>query len=140
MIVVDTNVISEPLKPAPDPLVLTWLAENSAEIALSAITVQELLYGVQRLPKGRRRVRLTEAIERLIRDAGDRVLAYDDDAARCHATLRATRDAAGKTTSVEDGMIAAIAVARGAAVATRNVADFEGFGVSVVDPWASDGM
>ena len=138
MIVVDTNVISEPLKPAPNPLVLTWLAENSAEIALSAITVYELLYGVQRLPRGRRRVRLTEAIERMIRDAGDRVLAYDDEAARCHATLRATREGAGKTTSVEDGMIAAIALARGAAVASKNVADFEGFGVPVVNPWASD--
>lgn len=137
MIVVDTNVLSEPLQRTPDPGVLAWLAEHGQEIALTAITVHELLDGVQRLPKGKRRTGLAEAIERLIRGAGDRVLEYDEEAARTHATLRVARETAGQVSSVEDGMIAAIAVAHRAVVATRNVADFEGFGVQVVNPWSA---
>jgi hypothetical protein len=137
VIVVDTNVVSEPLRRTPDPGVLAWLAEHGQEIVLTTITVHELLDGVQRLPRGKRRAGLAEAIERLIRGAGDRVLEYDEEAARAHATLRLARETAGQVSSVEDGMIAAIAVAHRAVVATRNVTDFEGFGVQVVDPWSA---
>jgi predicted nucleic acid-binding protein len=137
VIVVDTNVLSEPLQRTPDPGVLAWLAEHGHEIALTAITVHELLYGVQRLPKGKRRTGLAEAIERLIRGAGDRVLEYDEEAARTHATLRVARETTGQVSSVEDGMIAAIAVAHRAVLATQNVTDFEGFGVQVVNPWSA---
>jgi predicted nucleic acid-binding protein len=137
VIVVDTNVLSEPLGPTPSPAVLAWLSDAAADVAITTVTVAELLYRVQRLPEGRRKVDLTAAIERLIRSAGDRVLAYDEAAARAHASLRAAREAAGRVTSVEDGMVAAIAIAHGAKVATRNVTDFEGFGVEVVNPWES---
>jgi predicted nucleic acid-binding protein len=134
VIVVDTHVLSEPLRPTPSPAVLAWLADAAADVAITTIAVAELLYGAQRLPEGRRKVDLTAAIERLIRAAGDRVLSYDEPVARAHASLRAARESAGRLTSVEDGMVA---VAHGAKVATRNVADFEGFGVEVVNPWES---
>jgi predicted nucleic acid-binding protein len=137
VIVVDTNVISEPLRRTPEPRVVTWLANHGPEIAITTVTVHELLYGARRLPKGRRRTALTEAIESLTRGAGDRILEYDEEAARSHAAIRAARADAGRVTSVEDGMIAAIATAHRAVVATRNVTDFEGFGVQIVDPWAT---
>ncbi|WP_405058383.1 type II toxin-antitoxin system VapC family toxin [Kribbella sp. NBC_01505] len=135
MIVADTNVLSEPLRKAPSAAVLAWLADNGPELAITTVTVSELLYGVRRLPEGRRRTNLTEAVERLIRAAQDRLLDYDEEAARAHASIRVARAAAGRATSVEDGMIAAIAASQGAVVATRNVADFAGFGVEVVNPW-----
>jgi toxin FitB len=135
VIVVDTNVWSEPLRATPSPAVLAWLADAAANLAITTITVAELLYGAQRLPEGRRKVDLIAAIERLIRAAGDRVLSYDEPAARAHASRRAARESVGRVTSVEAGMVAAIAVVHGAKVATRNVTDFEGLGVEVVNPW-----
>ncbi|GAA1126943.1 type II toxin-antitoxin system VapC family toxin [Kribbella jejuensis] len=135
MIVADTNVLSEPLSKEPNKAVLSWLANNGADLAITSITVHELLYGVLRLPEGRRRTALGAAVDRLVTSAQDRVLSYDEEAAKAHAQLRVARATTGKSTSVEDGMIAAIALSRGATVATRNVAHFEGFGVEVVNPW-----
>lgn len=135
MIVADTNVVSEPLRRDPDPRVLAWLSANEAWLAVTTITVAELFYGALRLSAGRRRTALLAAIEVLVRDAGDRLLSFDESAARSAAELRVTRERVGRPTSSEDLMIAAIAHAHAAAVATRNVADFEGFGVGVVDPW-----
>jgi predicted nucleic acid-binding protein len=135
VIVADTNVLSEPLKKAPDQRVLSWLRDNGPILALTTITVSELLYGVQRLPVGRRRAGLEAAVDRLIASARDRLLGYDEEAARLHASLRVARGAEGRVTSLEDGMIAAIALAYDAQVATRNVAHFEGFGLDVVNPW-----
>ena len=135
MIIADTNVLSEPLKTTPDSAVLAWLADNGPDLAITTVTVSELLYGVQRLPVGRRRTGLIAAIDRLLTAAQDRVLAYDEEAARLHASLRVAREAEGRPTSVEDGMMAAIALAYGAHVATRNVRHFEGFGLEVVNPW-----
>ena len=89
MIVVDTNVVSEPLRRTPDPAVLAWLAGHAAEIALTTITVHELLYGMLRLPEGKRRRGLRDSIDALIRGASGRVLAYDEEAARAHAAMRA---------------------------------------------------
>ncbi|TDW22806.1 type II toxin-antitoxin system VapC family toxin [Kribbella kalugense] len=135
MIVADTNVLSEPLNKAPDQAVVSWLRDNGPNLALTTITVSELLYGVQRLPVGRRRTGLAAAVDRLIASARERLLVYDEEAARLHADLRVAREAEGRVTSLEDGMIAAIALAYGAQVATRNVAHFEGFGLEVVNPW-----
>lgn len=137
MIVVDTNVLSEPLRRQPDPSVLRWLAENAATIAITTITVTELLYGALRLRSGRRRTALLEAIDELVRNAGDRLLSFDEAAARTAASLRVARDKAGRPVSVEDTMIAAIAHAHGAAVATRNISDFGGLGLALIDPWRS---
>ena len=135
MIVVDTNVVSEPLRHSPDPRVLTWLEDHADEVAITSVTVSELLYGAQRLPRGRRRSGLLTAIERLIDGAGDSLLAFDGPAARVAADLRIASDRAGRPTSTEDIMIAATASVHHAALATRNVRDFEAFGISLINPW-----
>lgn len=135
MIVADTNVLSEPLRPRPNLRVTEWLAGHADEIALTAITVGELLYGALRLNQGLRREALLIAIERLVDGAGARVLAYDDTAARHYARLRSAQEAVGLTVGVEDLMIAAICVAGGHAIATRNARDFADAGLEVINPW-----
>lgn len=135
MIVADTNVLSEPLRREPDRRVLAWLTAHQSDIAVTTITVAELLFGAHRLPSGRRRNLLIEAIDELIQDAGECLLTFDERAARSAADLRVARETVGRPTSSEDLMIAAIAHAHGAAVATRNVTDFDGFDVEVINPW-----
>lgn len=141
MIVVDTNVLSEVVARAPEPSVLAWCAAHAEELAISAVTVAELHHGIGRLARGRRRQALATAVERMLAAAAanDRLLAYDAAAARAHAELRVRREKAGRPTSVEDGMIAGTALSRDAAVATRNVSHFAGFGVEVLNPWAWSG-
>lgn len=135
MIVVDTNVVSEPLRPNPDPRVVAWLAEHSNDLALTTITIGELQYGVDRLPRGARRDRLADAVAALVVTAADRVLDYDAPSAREYGRLRANRERAGRVVSVEDTMIAAICLTGGHAVATRNVRDFADAGIIVHSPW-----
>lgn len=133
MIVLDTNVLSEPLRPAPDEKVLAWMASQT-DVAVTAISVGELLLGARRLPTGARRERLIAAVEGIL--SGSRVLPFEERAARVYARMHESRRAAGHALSVEDGMIAAIAAVHGAAVATRNVADFAGLEFELIDPWA----
>lgn len=135
MIVVDTNVLSEPLRPAPDPAVLAWLTAHSEELLITAISVGELEYGVQRLPEGQRRDRLQSAVGALTAGAGDRVLPFDEAAARQYGIARSRRESAGKSASVEDTMIAGICLAGGHELATRNGKDFSDLGLIVHDPW-----
>jgi predicted nucleic acid-binding protein len=135
VIVLDTNVLSEPLKASPDERVLGWLAALDDDATLTAVSVGELLTGVRRLPQGRRRDGLLTAIEETLAAFGARVLAYDESAARVYARLQESRRLEGAPLSVEDGMIAAICVSRGARLATRNVKDFDGLGVELVNPW-----
>ncbi|MDF1479596.1 type II toxin-antitoxin system VapC family toxin [Leifsonia sp. H3M29-4] len=132
MILLDTNVLSEPLRQRPDAAVLSWLAVHP-EAAITAITVGELLVGVGRLPAGARRESLATAIDRAIGRAD--VLDYDEAAARAYARIQEQRRGAGHPLAVEDGMIAAICLANDAALATRNTRDFEGLGVELIDPW-----
>lgn len=133
MIVADTNVLSEPLRPRPEPRVLAWLAEHGEELAITTITVGELLYGARRLPQGKRKDELIAAVESLVASAAERVLPYDERAAQRYAELRTRREAEGRSVSVEDTMIAAICLAGGHDVATRNVRDFDD-AVRVHDP------
>jgi toxin FitB len=135
VIVADTNVLSEPLRARPDQGVLAWLGQHADVVALTTITVGELFYGALRLEDGRRRDGLLVAIEALVAGAGQRVLPYDEMAARQYARLRRAREAAGRPVGVEDTMIAAICLAGGHAVATRNTRDFDVAGLEVVDPW-----
>ena len=137
MIVLDTNVWSEPLRAHPEPRVLEWFESHATAAALTAITIAELRYGVARLPRGRRRTGLQAAVDKLIADIGDATLPFDEAAATEHASLRAGREASGRPISVEDGMIAGICRARGAALATRNISDFEDVGLTLVDPWTA---
>jgi toxin FitB len=138
MIVLDTNVLSEPLKQQPDEHVLAWLSSLDEEAGVTSVSVGELLTGVRALPVGRRREGLLEAIESTLGTFAGSVLAYDESAARRYARLQELRRAAGRPPlAVEDGMIAAICAARGTTLATRNTADFVGLGLDLIDPWST---
>ncbi len=104
-------------------------------MGLTSISVGEILTGVRFLPEGRRRDGLTAAIEQILATYTDRVLPYDEPAARIYAKNRESRRASGQPLNVEDGMIASICLHRGAALATRNLKDFEGLGLHLVNPW-----
>ncbi|PZN95607.1 MAG: VapC toxin family PIN domain ribonuclease [Hyphomicrobiales bacterium] len=137
MIVLDTNVISEMLRPAPNASVATWLAaQPPASIFTTAITQAEINYGLLLLPNGKRRTELGEAILPIFaEDFEGRVLSFDPQSAGVYASVAVARRRAGMPISQFDAQIAAIALSRGAAIATRNVADFAGIGLTVVDPW-----
>jgi predicted nucleic acid-binding protein len=139
MIVLDTNVLSEATRPAPQQRVLDWLAAQSAvTLFTTTISEAELLYGVASLRGGRRRSALAEALRRMLsEDFSGRVLAFDRAAAREFAVIAVARKSKGRPISTFDVQIAAIARAHRAAVATRNVGDFEGCGVDIIDPWGA---
>ena len=141
MIVNDTNVISELMRPAPASTVLEWFAAHrSTDLYLSAVSEAELRTGAAILPAGKRRDGLVASIDAMIdEDFAGRVLPFDSAAARAYATIAAGRRAAGRPITEADCQIAAIALAFEATVATRNVADFEGCGIAVVDPWQGPG-
>ncbi len=137
MILLDTNVISELLRAAPAPKVEAWLAaQDGAGIYLSAVSEAELRRGVAILPAGRRRDALIVAVDGILTEEfRARIWPFDSPAAVAYAAIAAERRMAGRPISQFDAQIAAIARARGAAVATGNVRDFEGCGIEVIDPW-----
>jgi predicted nucleic acid-binding protein len=137
VIVLDTNVVSELVRAAPDERVVAWLDDLPvAETATTAVTVAELLYGVARLPTGRRKAELEQAVRAMIdEDFRDRVEPFDRDAAAAYALVVADRDRLGRPISVADAQIAATCRARGATLATRNTKDFQDTGIKLVDPW-----
>jgi predicted nucleic acid-binding protein len=137
MIVLDTNVVSELLRPAPAVQVEAWLAtQEGMAIHFTTVGEAELRLGVAILPAGRRRTALSKAIEAILdEDLRDRILPFDSAAARAFAAIAAARRAAGRPISQFDCQIAAIARARGAKLATRNSDDFQGCGVTLIDPW-----
>jgi predicted nucleic acid-binding protein len=137
VIVLDTNVLSEALKSLPSPILLDWLAgQEPSSVFTTAITQAEVLYGLETLPAGRRRMRLLAAVEKMFAEEfEDRILPFDEDAARAFAGIVAARDRAGRPISQFDAMIAAIARSHRATVATRNSADFQNCGVDVINPW-----
>lgn len=138
MIVLDTNVLSELSRVAPDERVVTWM-KAQVDVAIAATTVGELLAGVSRMPMGKRRVELHEELTVIIDEGvGGRVLPYDREAAEAYAVVMASRSAAGRPISVPDAQIAATCLVVDAAVATRNVRDFEGTGVTVINPWDAE--
>lgn len=137
MILLDTNVLSELMRPAPSTVVEDWMSRQPAQaIFISAITEAELRYGLALLPEGQRRRRLlAEAEAMLAGDFAGRILPFDSPAASAFAHIAAARRASGRPISQPDAQIAAIAACRGASLATRNVADFTDCGIEVVDPW-----
>lgn len=138
MIIADTNVWSEAVRRAPDPAVITWMLTHRDDLALTSISVGELLFGLEVMPAGRRQQALARAVEKLIAGAAHRIYSYDEAAARELARIRATRRRSGRdVTKPEDAMIAAIASARGCPVATRNTGDFEDMGIELINPWRS---
>lgn len=140
MIVLDTNVISEAFRPSPEARVIGWLASLTGDVAITSVTLAELLAGVRRLPDGRRKTELTKHIDAALGPyRGSRsVLPFDEAAAECYADVLAAREAAGARISTADAQIAAICLAHGATCATRNVKDFVHTGVELVDPWKAD--
>ena len=141
MIVLDTNVISELLRPKPDGTVEGWLADQPpASVFTTAITEAEILYGVRLLPDGKRKQELLAAIGPIfVEDFAGRVLPFDGDGADAYATLAVARRQLGRPINQFDAQIAAIAVSRAAAIATRNVSDFADLGVAVINPWVYEG-
>lgn len=137
MILVDTNVISEPLRKVPERRVVDWIDAQPLEtLYLSAVTVAELRFGVASLPAGKRRDGLHECMEtRVLPLFAGRVLSFDLAASQAYAELMSSARDAGATPSTADGLIAATATANGMMVATRDVAPFEAAGVKVIDPW-----
>jgi predicted nucleic acid-binding protein len=137
MIILDTNVLSELLRPDPARQVERWLAaQDGTKVYFTTVGEAELRHGVAILPKGRRRNALATAIEGLLdEDFRDRILPFDRPAARAYATIAAERRTAGRPISQFDCQIAAIARAREATVATRNTSDYEGCGIALIDPW-----
>ncbi len=137
MILLDTNVLSELIRREPDEGVTQWLDSlDAAAIATTAITAAELLYGVARLPTGRRREQLSKAIDGLIEeDLGGRVEPFDVTAAAHYAALVSDRDKVGRPIGVADAQIAAICRKLGATLATRNTSDFTDTGIELLDPW-----
>jgi len=137
VIVLDTNVLSEALKPSPSRTVLGWLAsQEPLSVYVTAITQAELLYGIEVLPSGKRKSHLSVVITQLFaEDFCGRVLAFDGEAAAAFAKVVARRKSSGHPISQFDAMIAAIARSRGAAVATRDTGDFRDCGIRVVNPW-----
>lgn len=139
MILIDTNVISEPLRVSPEPRVVEWLDLQPLEtLYLSVITVAELRFGVARLPAGKRRDSLRERLETQVLPAfAGRILSFDLAATQAYADLMSKAQAAGLIIGLADGYIAAIATVNGMTVATRDKAPFDAAGVSVIDPWSA---
>lgn len=135
MILLDTNVVSELVKPRPDPMVQTWIRGQPLDnCALASVTVAEILYGLAIMPAGERRegraARLTAFIDSV------RVLGFDRGGAVHYEALVAARRRAGTPIAAFDALIAATALEHGAAVATRDAGGFAGCGVEIIDPWS----
>ena len=141
MILVDTNVVSEPLRVSPEPRVVAWLDLQPLEtLYLSVVTVAELRFGVARLSAGKRQDGLRERLETQVLPAfAGRILHFDLAATQAYADLMSKAQAAGLTIGLADGYIAAIATVNGMAVATRDKAPFDAAGVSVINPWLGHG-
>jgi predicted nucleic acid-binding protein len=137
MIVLDTNVLSELMRERPAASVVEWLdTQDTGSLAITAITVAELLYGVVRLHDGARKTRLAAAVGALVdEDFDGRVLPFDAAAAVHYAEVVSDRERHGRPIGTADAQIAAIARSHDAALATRNVRDFEATGVEILDPW-----
>lgn len=139
MIILDTNVLSALMRPRPEAVVVEWLDRQPADsVWLTSITVFETRFGLALLPKGRRRTGLERAFDRVLaEDLANRILDFDSMAAATAAQLAADRQKAGRAVDLRDTLIAGIALARRATIATRNARHFEGLDVAIVNPWDS---
>src|SRR6266487_846285 len=136
MIVVDTNVASELMRPSPAVAVRDWVhSQDGRDLCTTAITVAEIRYGIERLPSGRRKEALKAAVAEVFGMFAEQILSFDAAAAEQYALVVSYRDGLGLPIDRFDAQIAAICRARGAALATRNLADFQETGVDVINPW-----
>jgi predicted nucleic acid-binding protein len=137
VILLDTNVVSELMRPRPEARVTAFLAVRRLEtLFLPSLVVAEIRYGLARLPDGSRRSALEDLFGRFLAEGfADRVLPFDASCAPHYADARAAREAAGRPVALADALIGGMALAHGATLATRNTADFDGFGLSLLNPW-----
>jgi toxin FitB len=140
VIVLDTNIISELTRQVPEPRVVSWLDSMPAgEVGTTAVTAAELLYGVARMPAGRRKRELAAAVGGLLgNDFRDRVLPFDERCASRYADIVCGRETLGRPIGVADAQIAAICRTAEATLATRHTADFSGTGIELINPWKPD--
>lgn len=139
MIVLDTNVLSELMRAAPHPAVLAWTAaQPRPTLYTTSINRAEILYGIEALPDGRRRTALEAAAQAMFdEDLAGHLLPFDGEAAAHYARIVVGRRAGGTPIEAFDALIAATALATGAAIATRDAGGFAGCGLTVIDPWAA---
>lgn len=136
MIIVDTNVLSELMRPNPSDRVRAWVDDQRpSSVYTTAITVAEILYGIERLPDGKRKEGFTAAASDLFTVFRDRVLAFDDRASRNHASIVSQSEKLGVQIDGFDAQIAAICSVHNAVLATRNTKDFEHLSVPLINPW-----
>lgn len=137
MIVLDTNVVSELMRADPAPVVLHWVdKQDPGQLWLTSVTVRELIYGIERLPIGKRQRQLdVQLLAMLDEDFGGRVAAYDGEAAAIAGKLLARCEREGRTLPLADAQIATICLAHHATLVTRNTKDFEATGLALVNPW-----
>ena len=139
MIILDTNVLSELMRPHPSPRVTAWVGKQPVgELCTTSITEAEILFGIELLAKGKRQEQLLAAADAMFtEDLAGRIHSFDSDAARAFAKIAARRRGLGRPINHADGQIAAIAQVRTAKLASRNVSDFQDCGIDVVDPWTA---
>jgi predicted nucleic acid-binding protein len=137
MIIVDTNVVTETMKPAPAQAAVSWLnGEETSTLFLTTITIGEIRYGLRIMPQGKRRLQLEQGFERIVAEAfAGRILSFDEEAARHYGEVMGKRKEIGRPLSVQEGQIASIARANGCAIATRNIRDFVECGVEILNPF-----
>ncbi len=137
MIVLDTNVVSELMRPLPSAAVVRWISQHSAdEIYSSTVVLAEVLYGIEILPAGRRRSDLLAGADKMFTVVlSGRILSFDEQSARVFAQIASTRRRKGRPMAELDAQIAAIASVHSASLATRNTGDFEGCGIRLFNPW-----
>ena len=135
MIFLDTNVLSETLRKAPNEAVIAWLVRHDAELALSTVTIAEIAYGIQKIRPDQRADRLERGLDDWRRRFADRIFGLTEEAALAYGELMGSAARQGRGMSAPDGMIAAIARVNGGRLATRNLTDFETTGLDLTSPW-----
>jgi toxin FitB len=138
MIVLDTNVVSELMRPDPAPQVAEWVrVRDRRELVMTSITLAEIRYGIARLPEGRRKQVLLDTADDIFRTFSDQILPVDEVAAEHYAVIASRRERAGKPIGGFDALIAAVCRSHSAALATRNLPDFADTGIETINPWES---
>jgi predicted nucleic acid-binding protein len=140
IVILDTNVVSEPMRPSPSAVVMAWLSRRpeNGHFFVTTVTMAEILCGVELLPRGKRHDNmLTQAQATFAEDFAGRILPFDENAARAFAGIAASRRARGRPITDLDAQIAAIVRSRNATLATRNTSDFEDCGIRLVNPWTA---
>lgn len=138
MYIADTNVLSELMKDNPSRSVIDWFWDHEGDIYTTAVTVEELYYGLLKMPEGKRRTNLQECMDAIVKDCAGKTFPFDGFSAYLCAKMRVEALASGHNPSLEDLMIAAITERHNATLATRNVKDFDYLGITLVNPFEPD--